>query len=57
MLIFSYVLSAKINTSFLINLKFKEIMYLNVSVGDYAIFQEHKVQDFSNNYYDYAGVF
>jgi hypothetical protein len=28
-------------------LKLKEIMYLNVSTGDHAIFQKHKVQDFS----------
>ncbi len=33
MLIFSYILSAKTNTSFSINLKLKEIMYLNVSNG------------------------
>jgi hypothetical protein len=37
-LIFSYILRAKTNTSFLINLKLKEIMYLNVSTGDHAIF-------------------
>jgi hypothetical protein len=30
-LIISYILSAKTNTSFPINLKLKEIMYLNVS--------------------------
>jgi hypothetical protein len=56
-LIFSYILSGKTNTSFLINLKLKEIMYLNVSTGDYAIFQEHKVQKFSYNSYDDVGVF
>jgi hypothetical protein len=44
MLIFSYILSAKINISFLINLKLKKIMYFNVSTGDNAIFQEYKVQ-------------
>jgi hypothetical protein len=33
MLIFSYIFSAKTNTSFPINLKLKEIMYLNVSNG------------------------
>jgi hypothetical protein len=54
---FSYILSAKINTSFLINLKLKEIMYLNVSTGDHVIFQEHKVQEFSYNSYDDVGVF
>jgi hypothetical protein len=27
-------------------------MYLNVSTGDHAIFQEHKVQKFSCNSYD-----
>jgi hypothetical protein len=32
-IIFSYILSAKTNTSFPINLKLKEIMYLNVSNG------------------------
>jgi hypothetical protein len=32
-------------------------MYLNVSAGDYAIFQEHKVQQFSYNSYDGVGVF
>jgi hypothetical protein len=32
-------------------------MYLNVSTGDYAIFQEHKVQEFSYNSYDDVGVF
>jgi hypothetical protein len=57
MLIFFYILSAKTNTSFLINLKLKEIMYLNVSARDYAIFQEHKVQEFSYNSYDGVGVF
>jgi hypothetical protein len=31
--IFSYILSAKSNTSFPINLKLKEIMYLNFSNG------------------------
>jgi hypothetical protein len=57
MLIFSYIFSAKTNTSFSINLKLKEIMYLNVSTGDYAIFQEHKVQEFSYNFYDDVGIF
>jgi hypothetical protein len=57
MLIFSYILSAKINTYFLINLKVKKTMHLNVSTGDYAIFQEHKVQEFSYNSYDDVGVF
>jgi hypothetical protein len=33
MLIFSYIISAKTNTSFPINLKLKEIMYLNISNG------------------------
>jgi hypothetical protein len=33
MFIFSYILSAKIYTSFLINLKLKKIMYLNVTNG------------------------
>jgi hypothetical protein len=32
-LIFSYILSAKTNTSFPINLKLKEIMYLNIFNG------------------------
>jgi hypothetical protein len=32
-------------------------MYLNVSTGDNAIFQEHKVQEFSYNSYDDVGVF
>jgi hypothetical protein len=35
MLIFSYIF---------INLELKEIMYLNVSSGDNAIFQEHRIQ-------------
>jgi hypothetical protein len=56
-LIFSYILSAKTNTFFLINLKLKEIMYLNVSIGDHAIFQKHKVYEFSYNSYDDVGVF
>jgi hypothetical protein len=30
-------------------------MYLNASMGNYAIFQEHKVQKFSNN--SYIGVY
>jgi hypothetical protein len=57
MLIFSYILSAKTNTSFLINLKLKEIMILNVTTGDNVIFQELKIQEFSHNYYDDVGVF
>jgi hypothetical protein len=57
MLIFSYILSAKTNTHFLINLKLKEIMYLNVSAGDNAIFQEQKIQEVSHNSYDDVGVF
>jgi hypothetical protein len=57
MLIFSYILSVKTNISFLINLKLKEIMYLNVSTGDNAIFEEQKVQEFSHNSYDDVGVF
>jgi hypothetical protein len=56
-LIFSYIFSAKTNTLFIINLKLKEIIYLNVSMEDYAIFQEHKVQEFSYNSYDDVGVF
>jgi hypothetical protein len=44
MLIFSYILSTKTNTSFHINLKPKEIMYLNVS-------------NRSHNSYDDVGVF
>jgi hypothetical protein len=32
-------------------------MYLNVSMGNNAIFQEHKVQEFSYNSYDDVGVF
>jgi hypothetical protein len=32
-------------------------MYLNISMGDYAIFQEHKVQEFSYNSYDDIWVF
>jgi hypothetical protein len=32
-------------------------MYLNVSMGDHAKFQEHKVQEFSYNSYDDVGVF
>jgi hypothetical protein len=56
-LIFSYILIAKINTHFLINLKLKEIMYLNVFMGDNAIFQEQKIQEFSCNSYDDVGVF
>jgi hypothetical protein len=55
--IFFYILSAKTNTPFLINLKLKKIMYLNVSMGDYAIFQEHKVQEFNYNSYDDIGIF
>jgi hypothetical protein len=45
MLIFPYRLSAKAKYSFFLkDLKFKKIMYLNVSTGDNVIFQEHKVQ-------------
>jgi hypothetical protein len=32
-------------------------MHLNVSTGDHAIFQEQKIQEFSNNSYDDIGVF
>jgi hypothetical protein len=32
-------------------------MYLNVSTGDNAIFEEQKVQEFSHNSYDDVGVF
>jgi hypothetical protein len=32
-------------------------MYLNVSMGDYAIFQEYKVQEFNYNSYDDVGIF
>jgi hypothetical protein len=32
-------------------------MYLNISMRDHAIFQEHKVQEFSYNSYDDVGVF
>jgi hypothetical protein len=56
-LIFSYILSAKSNTHFLINLKLKETKYLNVSTGDNAIFQEQKMQKFSHNSYDDVGAF
>jgi hypothetical protein len=57
MLISSYILSAKTNTFFLINLKLKQIMYLNVSTGDNAIFQEQRIKKFSHNSYDDVGVF
>jgi hypothetical protein len=57
MLIFSYILSARTNTSFLINLELKEFIYLNVSTGDNAIFQEQKIQKVSHNSYDDVGVF
>jgi hypothetical protein len=49
MLIFSYILSAKTNTVFLINLKLKEIY--NV------IFEEKKIPEFSHNSYDDVCVF
>jgi hypothetical protein len=32
-------------------------MYLNVSMGDNAIFQEQKIQKFSHNSYDDVGAF
>jgi hypothetical protein len=32
------------------DLELKETMYLNVSTGDNAIFQEHKVQEISYNF-------
>jgi hypothetical protein len=32
-------------------------MYLNVFMGDNAIFQEQKIQEFSCNSYDDVGVF
>jgi hypothetical protein len=32
-------------------------MYLNVSAGDNAIFQEQKIQEVSHNSYDDVGVF
>jgi hypothetical protein len=32
-------------------------MYLNISTRDHAIFQEHKVQEFSYNSYDDIGTF
>jgi hypothetical protein len=32
-------------------------MYLNISMGDYAIFQEYKVQEFNYNSYDDVGIF
>jgi hypothetical protein len=57
MLIFSYILSAKTNTYFLINLKLKKIMYLNVSMRDNAIVQEQGIQEFGHNSYDDVGVF
>jgi hypothetical protein len=57
MLIFSYILSARTNTSFLINLELKEFIYLNVSTRDNAIFQEQKIQKVSHNSYDDVGVF
>jgi hypothetical protein len=36
-------LALKQNTSFLINIEHNKIMCLSVSMGDHAIFQEHKV--------------
>jgi hypothetical protein len=56
-LIFSYILSTKTNTSFPIKLKLKEIMYLNVSTGDNTIFQQQKIKEFRHNSYDDVGVF
>jgi hypothetical protein len=32
-------------------------MYLNVSTGDNAIFQEQRIKEFSHNSYDDVGVF
>jgi hypothetical protein len=43
--------------SFPINLELKEFIYLNVSTGDNAIFEEQKIQKFSHNSYDNVGVF
>jgi hypothetical protein len=54
MLIFPYKLSSKTKyiLSFLINLQHNKIMCFNVSMGDHAIFKEHKVQKFNYNPYD-----
>jgi hypothetical protein len=41
-LIFSYILSAKTNTSFPINLKLKKIMYLNVSKRETMLSSKNK---------------
>jgi hypothetical protein len=51
------------NTSFLINLEPKKIMYLNVSTRDNAIWdimlssKNKEIQEFSHNSYDDVGVF
>jgi hypothetical protein len=58
MLIFSYRLSTKINISFLINLKLKKIMYLNVSPPETMLSSKNiRSKEYSYNSYDDIGIF
>jgi hypothetical protein len=58
MLIFSYILSDKTNTSFLINLKLKKIMYLNVSSLETMLSSKNiRSKEYSYNSYDDIAVF